>query len=137
MTPPAHASAQLGRFLAPTAVACVASCALCLLAGLAIGQVKGAWPAAVSAIAQTMTTVAGVPTLLTISGTGSCKFRLSYQKLGGTPVASAQLVFSSTPQNPFPLQLKIMDATAPGTYTWTASGMDGCLGSQSLTFTVR
>ena len=137
MTPPALACAQSGRSAASVGLACLSVAVLLTLAGVAIGQTKGAWPAAIQSLVQTFTTVSGVPTLLTINGTGNCKFRLSYLKLDSPPAASAQLVFSSTPQSPFPLHLKILDATPPGTYTWTANGIEGCMGSQSLTFTVR
>ena len=137
MTPPAPACAQSDRVTASVGFACLAVAASLMLAGVALGQTKGAMPAAIHSVAQTLTTVSGVPTLLTIHGTGNCKFRLSYLKQDGPPAAAAQLVFSSTPQSPFPLHLKILDATPPGTYTWTANGIEGCMGSQSLTFTVR
>ncbi len=137
MTPPALACAPSGRCAASVGFACVAFAVLLMFADIAAGQTKGVWPATIQSLAQTLTTVSGVPTLLTIHGTGNCKFRLSYLKQDGPPALPVQMVFSSTPQSPFPLHLKILDATPPGTYTWTAIGIEGCMGTQSLTFTVR
>ncbi len=137
MTPIALACAQSGRCAACLGFASVAVAAMLMLAGVAMGQTKSTSPATIQSVAQTMATVAGVPTLLTIDGTGNCKFRLSYLKRDAQHAAPAQMIFSSTPQNPFPLRLKILDATAPGIYTWIANGMEGCTGIQSVTFTVR
>jgi hypothetical protein len=92
--------------------------------------------ATLTAITQTIPTVAGVPTLLTITGTGICKYRLSYTKQEA-PAVSQPLTYSSTPQSPFPMNLKLFDTTPAGTYTWSANGIDGCIGSKNLTFTVR
>lgn len=113
-------------------------CATLLQAGgSAMAQTKAAWPASITSLSQTLITVAGVPTLLTVNGFGNCKFRLSYLKQDAPPSAPVQLTFSTTPQSPFPLNLKILDATPAGTYTWSAIGIDGCMGSKNLTFTVR
>jgi len=122
-----------------SSVSAFASAVLLLLhAGAAMAQNKSAWPVgSLTSISQTVAAIAGVPTLLTVGGIGNCTFRLSYVKQGGSGAASMPLVFSSTPQSPFPMQLKIWDATPAGTYTWTASGMNGCVGSLNLTFTVR
>lgn len=125
------------RQIAASALAACASLALLACAGSSQAQTNGASPAAVTAISQTLTTVAGVPTLLTIAGSGHCKYRLSHIKQGAPPAAQAQLTYSSTPQSPFPMSLKLFDATSAGTYTWTANGIEGCSGSASLTFSVR
>lgn len=125
----------------------VAASALAACAGLALlactggaqaqAQANGATPAVVSAISQTLPTVAGVPTLLTVTGSGHCKYHLSHIKQGAPPAAQAQLTYSSTSHSPFPMSLRLFDATAAGTYTWTATGIEGCSGSASLTFSVR
>lgn len=125
------------RQVAASALAACANLALLACAGGAQAQANGATPAVVSAISQTLPTVAGVPTLLTVTGSGQCKYHLSHIKQGAPPAAQAQLTYSSTPHSPFPMSLKLFDATAAGTYTWTANGVEGCSGRASLTFSVR
>lgn len=77
----------------------------------------------------------GTPTYLTVNGTGICKYRLSYVKKNEL-AAQPMMVKSSSLQSPFPMSLKMFDATTGGTYTWTASGIDGCTGSANVTFEV-
>lgn len=125
------------RQVAASALAAAASMALLACAGSAQAQTKAAIPAAVTSISQTLPTVAGVPTLLTIAGSGNCKYRLSHIKHGAPSAAQAPLTYSSTAQSPFPMNLKLFDATSAGTYTWTVNGIEGCSGSASLTFSVR
>lgn len=110
---------------------------LLVLATGAFAQVKNAVPATVTSIAQTIATVSGVPTLLTVNGTGNCKYRVSLLKQSEPAGTQPILTYSSTPQSPFPMSLKILDATPAGTYTWTVVGIDGCMGVQHLTFKVQ
>ena len=91
----------------------------------------------VTSLSQTLPTVAGVPTLLTVTGFGDCKFRVVYTQQDAPTALQAQWTYSSTPQNPFPMRLKLFDATPIGTYTWSVTGIDGCMGQQRVTFTVR
>lgn len=78
----------------------------------------------------------GAPTWLIVEGTGNCKYHLSYVRKE-TPLAAQPLMTkTSTPQSPFPMNVKMMDATPAGTYTWTASGVEGCTGSANVTFNV-
>lgn len=125
------------RQVAASALVAFASLALLACASAAQAQANGAIPAAVTSISQTLPTVAGVPTLLTVAGSGNCKYRLSHVKQGAPSATQAQLTYSSTPQSPFPMNLRLFDATSAGTYTWTATGIEGCSGSASLTFSVR
>jgi hypothetical protein len=61
---------------------------------------------------------------------------LSYVKKE-TPLAAQPLITkTSTPQSPFPMSMKMLDATPAGTYTWTANGVEGCTGSANVTFSV-
>jgi hypothetical protein len=79
---------------------------------------------------------AGAPTWLAVDGTGNCKYHLSYVKKE-TPLAAQPLMTkASTPQSPFPMSMKMLDATTAGTYTWTATGVEGCTGSANVTFKV-
>lgn len=94
-------------------------------------------PASITSLSQTLSTVAGVPTLLTVMGSGECKYRVGYTRQGAPMPLQTQWTHSSTPQNPFPMRLKMFDATPLGAYTWVAIGIDGCTGSQSVSFTVR
>lgn len=110
---------------------------LLLMGTGAFAQARSAVPATVTSLAQTMATVSGVPTLLTINGTGNCKYRVSYLKQSDPAVVQPTLTYSSTPQSPFPMSLKILDATPAGTYTWTVVGIDGCIGARHLTFKVQ
>ena len=94
-------------------------------------------PAGITALNEALPTVAGVPTLLTVSGTGDCKYRVGYTRETASSVLQQQWTYSSTAQNPFPMRLKLLDATSPGVYTWVANGVEGCTGSQRLSFTVK
>ena len=113
--------------------------ALILLTGASsvFAQPKTAAPGTITSISQTITTVAGVPTLLTASGTGNCKFRLSYSKLDAPQAAQPVLTYSSTAQSPFPMNLRVFDATPVGTYTWSVMGIEGCIGNSSVTVKVQ
>lgn len=110
--------------------------ALLAVSNSVYAQGKGVVPASITLLSQTLPTVAGVPTLLTVAGIGNCKFRIAYVGQDAPLARQTQWTFSSTPQNPFPMRLKLFDATPPGTYTWIVTGIDSCTGSQSLSFTV-
>jgi hypothetical protein len=110
---------------------------LLLSAHSVFAQTNSTVPASITSLSQTLPTVAGVPTLLTVMGTGDCKYRVGYTRQGAPMALQTQWTYSSTPQNPFPMRLKMFDATPPGTYKWVVNGMDGCMGSQSVSFTVR
>lgn len=115
----------------------LAATALLLSGSYVFAQTKNTMPASITSLSQTLSTVAGVPTLLTVMGTGDCKYRVGYTRQGAPLALQTQWTYSSTPQNPFPMRLKLFDATPPGTYTWVVNGIDGCMGSQSVSFTVR
>nr|WP_295784367.1 hypothetical protein [Rhodoferax sp.] len=115
----------------------VAATALLLSASCVLAQAKNTMPATITSLSQTLPTVAGVPTLLTVMGSGDCKYRVGYTRQGAPIALQTQWTYSSTPQNPFPMRLKMFDATPPGTYNWVVNGTDGCMGSQSVSFTVR
>lgn len=136
MKTPSHPTSS--RFTLSHVLA-IGACAAWLLSGAGVfAQPAQVVPATITSITQTIPSVAGVPTLLTVHGTGYCKYRLSYTRLDGPLSAPAPLlVYSSTPQSPFPMQLRILDATPAGSYTWTAVGLDGCTGSSYLTVKVR
>jgi hypothetical protein len=110
---------------------------LVLTASGVFGQAKNTVLTSITSLSQTLPTVAGVPTLLTVMGSGDCKYRVGYTRQGAPMALQTQWTYSSTPQNPFPMRLKMLDATPPGTYTWVASGIEGCMGSYSVSFTVR
>jgi hypothetical protein len=84
---------------------------------------------------------AGGPTLLTVSGTGICKYHLSYVNLDaqGNLIVKPypMLPKASSLQIPFPMNMAVMPTTAAGIYKWTASGIDGCTGSKDVTFAVQ
>ncbi|MDB5966596.1 MAG: hypothetical protein JWQ72_3096 [Polaromonas sp.] len=84
---------------------------------------------------------AGGPTLLTVLGTGNCKYHLSYVNLdaqGNLIVKQYPMVpKASSAQTPFPMSLKMMDATPAGVYKWTATAAEGCSGSVNVTFAVQ
>lgn len=103
----------------------------------ALALTKSTAPASITSLSQTLPTVAGVPTLLTVTGTGDCKYRVVYTRQEAAMTLQTQWTYSSTPQNPFPMRLKLFDATPPGNYTWIVTGIDGCMGSQRLSFTVQ
>lgn len=136
MKTPAPLQAKLIRAGFSAVFAVCASAALLVSVGSALAQIKSAVPATITSITQTIATVAGVPTLLTVTGTGNCKYRLSYVKQGAPLAAQSLMTYSSTSQSPFPMSLKLFDATPAGTYTWTANGIEGCAGAKNLTFTV-
>ena len=115
----------------------VAAAILLLSAHGVLAQAKNTMPASITSLDQTLFTVAGVPTLLTVMGTGDCKYRVGYTRQDAPMAPPMQWTYSSTPHNPFPMRLKMFDATPPGTYTWVVSGIEGCMGSKSVRFTVR
>ena len=116
--------------------ACFAA-VLLLGASSVFAETKSTVLASITSLSQALPTVAGVPTLLTVTGSGDCKYRVAYTRQGAPMALQTQWTYSSTPQNPFPMRLKMLDATPPGTYTWTASGIEGCTGNHSVSFTVR
>ena len=118
-------------------LAVIAVTASLLGANSVFAQAKSVAPASITSLSQTLPTVAGVPTLLTVSGIGDCKYRVAYTGQDVPLARQVQWTFSSTPQNPFPMRLKLFDATPPGTYTWVVTGIEACTGSQSLSFTVQ
>jgi hypothetical protein len=82
--------------------------------------------------------VAGMPTLLTVNGTGICKYRIGYIKQNAPVVAQPSIVKTSSLQSPFPMQSQVvMPVTSAGTYVWTANGIDGCQGNVSVTVAVQ
>ena len=115
----------------------LAATALLLSTHWVFAQAKNTVLAGITSVSQTLPTVAGVPTLLTVMGSGDCKYRVGYTRQGPPMALQTQWTYSSTPQNPFPMRLKLFDATPPGSYTWVATGIEGCIGSQSVSFTVR
>lgn len=132
---PSHSYAP-GR--SPGLATAVIAAALVLYVPCALAQARP--PSAtgsILALSQTLPTLAGVPTLLTVAGFGDCKFRLTYLQQDAPAAPQAQWTYSSTAQNPFPMRLKMFDATPPGTYTWSVTGIEGCMGQQRVTFTVR
>ncbi len=84
---------------------------------------------------------AGSATQLTVIGAGICKYRLSHVNLdaqGNTIMKSYPMVtMSSSAASPFPMGLSMLNNTPAGTYRWTASGVEGCTGSASVTFSVQ
>lgn len=118
-------------------VTAIAAAALLLSVSFAFAQANSNVPASITALSQTLPTVAGVPTLLTVAGNGDCKYRVGYTRQGAPMTLQTQWTYSSTPQSPFPMRLKLFDATPPGNYTWVVNGIEGCMGSQSVSFIVR
>lgn len=84
---------------------------------------------------------AGSATVLTVNGTGNCKYHLSYVNLDaqGNLIMKAYPMMpkSSSPQSPFPMTMTMLPVTTAGTYKWTASGVEGCTGSANVIFTVQ
>jgi hypothetical protein len=84
---------------------------------------------------------AGSSTLLTVSGTGICKYHLSYVNLDSNGHQFVKqypmLPKESSLQIPFPMDVVAMPTTAAGIYKWTATGVDGCTGSKDVTFAVQ
>lgn len=85
--------------------------------------------------------IAGSPTVLTVIGTGICKYHLSYVKLDAQGKTILQpypmLPKSSSLQNPFPMTMTLLQSTPAGVYKWTASGVDGCTDTKDATLTVQ
>jgi hypothetical protein len=98
-------------------------------------------PATITAIAFAGKPAAGAPTDLVVSGTGHCKYHLSYVNLDaeGKLVVKPypMLTKSSSAQAAFPMSLQMLAATPAGIYKWTAAGIDGCTGNADVTFTVQ
>lgn len=84
---------------------------------------------------------AGSATVLTVNGTGHCKYHLSYVNLDaqGNLIMKAYPMMpkNSSTQSPFPMTMTMLPVTTAGTYKWTASGVEGCTGSANVTFTVQ
>lgn len=85
--------------------------------------------------------IVGSPTVLTVIGTGVCKYHLSYVNLdaqGNTILKPyPMLPKSSSLQSPFPMTMTLLQSTPAGVYKWTASGVDGCTGTKDATLTVQ
>ena len=85
--------------------------------------------------------VAGAPTLLTVAGTGNCKYHVSYVNLdaqGNTIVKQYPMVpKASSVQNPFPMTFQMIAATPAGIYKWTATAVEGCSGDVNTTFAAQ
>lgn len=66
-----------------------------------------------------------------VDGTGSCKYHVTYARAEAPPVATPNMPFESSAQSQFPMTLTFGKPSAdkPGTYTYTAVGYDGCIGS--------
>jgi hypothetical protein len=98
-------------------------------------------PASIASIAVIGKPAAGTPTALEVKGTGHCKYHLSYVNLDAEGKLIVKpypmLTRSSSAQVPFPMSLKMLDATPAGIYKWTAAGIDGCTGNADVTFTVQ
>lgn len=99
----------------------------------------------VTAAGQAMTgapsSAAGSATVLTVNGTGNCKYHLSYVNLDaqGNLIMKAYPMMpkSSSAQSPFPMTMTMLAVTSAGTYKWTASGVEGCSGNANVIFTVQ
>lgn len=94
-------------------------------------------PSALTSVAMAFLPQAGGPTMLTINGTGACKFRVSHVMQEAPMAAQPMVTYSSASPNPFSMTLKMIDATPAGHYTWTASGIEGCTGSADVTMAVQ
>ena len=83
----------------------------------------------------------GAPTLLSVAGTGNCKYHLSYVNLdaqGNTIAKQYPMVpKASSVQSPFPMSLQMIAATPAGVYKWSAVGTEGCTGNASVTLAVQ
>lgn len=94
-------------------------------------------PPTIKSITHTGTTVTGGTTLLTVNGSGICKYRLTYLKIETPQAAVPQMIYSSSAQAHFPMDLELMKNLTPvGTFKWTATGIEGCKGSADVTFNV-
>lgn len=84
---------------------------------------------------------AGSPTVLTVNGTGICKYHLSYVNLdaqGKTILKPYPMMpKNSSIQSPFPMTMTLLATTPVGVYTWTATGVDGCTNTANATLTVQ
>lgn len=94
-------------------------------------------PATLLGIGPSISTAPSAKLLFTVTGTGSCKFHLTYMKNEPPLVATPMLTFSSAAPKKFPLTLEMPKPTLPGTYTYTASAIEGCIGSHDTTITVK
>ncbi len=88
-----------------------------------------------------LSAAAGGATVLTVNGTGNCKYHLSYVNLDadGKTIMKAYPMMpkSSSLQTPFPMTMTLMPATPTGVYKWTASGVEGCTGAAHAVLTVQ
>lgn len=84
---------------------------------------------------------AGGATVLTVNGTGICKYHLSYVNLDadGKTIMKAypMLPKNSSVQTPFPMTMTLIPTTPAGIYKWTASGFEGCTGTANALLTVQ
>ena len=94
-------------------------------------------PATLLGIGPSISTAPSAKLLFNVTGTGSCKFHLTYMKNETPLVATPMLTFSSAAPKKFPLTLEMPKPTLPGTYTYTASAIEGCIGSHDTTTTVK
>ena len=94
-------------------------------------------PATLLGIGPSISTAPSAKLLFNVTGTGSCKFHLTYMKNEPPLVATPMLTFSSASPKKFPLTLEMPKPTLPGTYTYTASAIEGCIGSHDTTITVK
>ena len=94
-------------------------------------------PATLLGIGPSISTAPSAKLLFNVTGTGSCKFHLTYMKNEPPLVATPMLTFSSAAPKKFPLTLEMPKPTLPGTYTYTASAIEGCIGSHDTTITVK
>lgn len=83
----------------------------------------------------------GGATVLSVNGTGICKYHLSYVNLdaqGNTILKPYPMMpKSSSLQSPFPMTMTMLAATPAGVYKWTATGVDGCTNTANATLTVQ
>ncbi|MBC7608793.1 MAG: hypothetical protein H7228_04315 [Polaromonas sp.] len=98
-------------------------------------------PGVLTGITLSGKTVAGAPTLLTVAGTGNCKYHVSYVNLdaqGNTIVKQYPMVpKASNLQSPFPMTFQMIAATPAGIYKWTATAAEGCSGDVNTTFAAQ
>lgn len=111
-------------------------------AKLGLAAIPPTVPAAlISIVALAQPVAAGAPTLLIVSGTGNCKYDLSYVNLdaqGNTILKPyPMLPQSSSAQSSFPMTIKGIASTPAGVYKWTAAGRDGCAGNVNVTITAQ
>jgi hypothetical protein len=84
---------------------------------------------------------AGAATVLTVNGTGNCKYHLSYVNLDaqGNMIMKAypMLTKTSSAQSPFPMTMALIPTTPAGVYKWSANGVEGCTGTANAVLTVQ